>query len=105
METDQIERLLAHDPLMCLYTVTAEIVETYPFALVCNTHNADQPGEHWVAVYVDEECGDYFDPYGQPPQHIEFTNFMNEHCSEGCLTSVYCRALYLPFAVSTASLS
>ena len=31
---------------------------------------------------MDEECGDYFDPYGQPPQHIEFTNFMNEHCSE-----------------------
>ena len=87
METDQIERLLAHDPLMCHYTVTAkdelpEIVETYPLALVCNTHNADQPGEHWVALYVDEECGDYFDPYGQPPQHIEFTNFMNEHCSE-----------------------
>ena len=87
METDQIERLLAHDPLMCHYTVTAkdelpEIVETYPFALVCNTHNAYQPGEHWVALYVDEECGDYFDPYGQPPQHIEFTNFMNEHCSE-----------------------
>ena len=68
METDQIERLLAHDPLMCHYTVTAkddlpEIVETYSFALVCNTHNADQPGEHWVAMYVDE-VGDYFDPYG-----------------------------------------
>ena len=26
--------------------------------------------------------GDYFDPYGLEPQHIEFTNFMNEHCSE-----------------------
>ena len=52
-----MERLLAHDPLMCHYTVAAkdelpEIVETYPFALVCNTHNADQPGEHWVALYV-----------------------------------------------------
>ena len=86
METDQIERLLARDPLMCHYTVTAkdelpEIVETYPVALVCNTHNADQPGEHWVAMYVDE-VGDYFDPYGQAPQHVEFTNFMNEHCSE-----------------------
>ena len=58
-----------------------EIVETYPFALVCNTHNADQPGEHWVAMYVDE-VGDYFDPYGQEPQHVEFANYMNEHCSE-----------------------
>ena len=85
-ETDQIERLLAHYPLMCHYTVTAkdelpEIVETYPFALVCNTHNADQPGEHSVAMYVDER-GDYFDLYGRKPKHIESTNFMNEHCSE-----------------------
>ena len=71
---------------MCHYTVSAkdeltEIVETYPFALVCNTHNADQPGKHWVALYVDE-VGDYFDPYGQAPQPVEFANFMNEHCSE-----------------------
>ena len=38
---------------MCHYTVTAkdklpEIVETYPFALVCNTHNADQPGPNTI---------------------------------------------------------
>ena len=32
-------------------------------------------------MYVDER-GDYFDPYGRKPKHIEFTNFMNEHCSE-----------------------
>ena len=34
-----------------------------------------------MAMYVDE-VGDYFDPYGQAPQHVEFANFMNEHCSE-----------------------
>ena len=34
-------------------------------------------------MYVDSKRhGDYFDPYGLEPQHIEFTNFMNEHCSE-----------------------
>ena len=43
-----------------------------------NTHDGDQPEEHWVAMYVDE-IGDYFDPYVQNPQHIEF---MNEHCSQ-----------------------
>ncbi len=32
-------------------------------------------------MYVDE-IGDYFDPYGQNPQHAEFTDFMNEHCSQ-----------------------
>ena len=71
---------------MCHYTVTAkddlpEIANTYPFALVCNTHNADQPGIHWVAMNVDDR-GVYFDPYGLKPKHIDFTNFMNEHCSE-----------------------
>ena len=48
---------------------------------MCNTHDCDQPGEHWVATYVDE-IGDYFDPFGQMPQHAEFTNFMKEHCSQ-----------------------
>ena len=86
METDHISQLLARDPLMCHYEVVAKdtlpvVVSTYPSAFVCNTHDSDQPGEHWVAMYVDE-IGDYFDPYGQKPQHAEFTNFMNEHCSQ-----------------------
>ena len=34
-------------------------------------------------MYVDaERRGDYFDLYGLQPQHVEFANFMNEHCSE-----------------------
>ena len=78
--------MLSRDPIMCPYAVIAkdilpEVVSTYPSAFVCNTHNSDQPGEHWVAMCVDQR-GDYFDPYGQKPQHIEFTNFMIEHCSE-----------------------
>ena len=32
-------------------------------------------------MYVDE-CGDYFDLYGLEPEHTEFTNFMNKHCSK-----------------------
>ena len=89
MQTDEILHLLSRDPLMCrTYDVVAkdclpEIINTYPIAIVCNTHDADQPGEHWIAMYVDSKRhGDYFDPYGLQPQHIEFTNFMNEHCSE-----------------------
>ena len=86
MQPYRISRLLARHPLMCHYEVVAkdtlpEVVSTYPFAFVCNTHEGDKPGEHWVAIYVDE-IGDYFDPYGQKPQHAEFTNFMNGHCSQ-----------------------
>ena len=69
---------------MCHYEVVAKdtlpaVISTYPSAFVCNTHDGDQPGEHCVATYVDG-IGYYFDPYGQKPQHAEFTNFMNEHC-------------------------
>ena len=86
MQTDHISRLLARHLLMCHYEVVAketlpEVISSYPFAFVCNTHEGDTPGEHWVAKYVDE-IGDYFDPYGQKPQHAEFTNFMNGHCSQ-----------------------
>ena len=38
---------------MCHYEVVAkdtlpEVVYTYPSAYVCNTHDGDKPGEHWV---------------------------------------------------------
>ena len=106
METDHISQLLARDPLVCHYEVVAkdtlpEVVSTYPSAFVCNTHDSDQPGEHWVAMYVDE-IGDYFDPYGQKPQHAEFTNFMNEHCPQWSSND---HILQSPFVVNTASLS
>ena len=68
MQTDEISHLLSRDPLMCrTYDVVAKdslpdiIVDTYPTAIVCNTHDSDRPGEHWVALYVDtERRGDYF---------------------------------------------
>ena len=89
MQTDEISHLLSRDPLMCrTYDVVAKdslldiIVDTYPAAIVCNTHDSDRPGEHWVAMYVDtERRGDYFDSYGLQPQHVGFVDFMTEHCS------------------------
>ena len=41
---------------MCYYEVVAK--DTLPEV---TTHDSDQPGEHWVAMYVDE-IGDYFRP-------------------------------------------
>ena len=71
---------------MCPYDVVAkdtlpEVVATYPSVFMCTTHDGNKPGEHWIAIYVDD-IGDYFDPYGLQPEHVEFTNFMKEHCSE-----------------------
>ena len=89
MQTNEISHLLSRDPLMCrTYDVVAKdslsdiIIDTYPAAIVCNTHDSDRPGEHWVAMYVDtERRGDYFDSYGLQPQHVGFVDFMTEHCS------------------------
>ena len=71
MNTDHIERAICQDP-------SAEAIFTgvyardklpksikYPAAMVWNTDPADQPGEHWVAAYFNEDgIGEYFDSYG-----------------------------------------
>ena len=45
-------------------------------AFVCNTHDADKPGQHWIVLYIDGDHGEYFDSYGLPPLHTTF------HCVE-----------------------
>ena len=88
MQTDEISHLLSRDPLMCrTYDVVAKdslsdiIVDTYPAAIVCNTHDSDRPGEHWVAMYVDNERrGDYFDSYGLQPLQSPLSTVCGQYC-------------------------
>ena len=47
--------------------------------IVCNTDPHDRPGEHWVAMYVDGERGEFFDSFGRPPTGV-FKDFMNFNC-------------------------
>ena len=28
-------------------------IDAFPVAFVCNTHDGDEPGEHWIALCVD----------------------------------------------------
>ena len=78
METDQIERLLAHDPLMCHYTVTAK--DEHPKSskptrllwFVIHTTPINQENIGWSCTWTRSD--------GQAPQHVEFANYMNEHC-------------------------
>ena len=54
-----------------------------PVAFVFNTDDGDEPGEHWIALYIDADGrGDYFCSYGLLPRHAAFRTFMNEHYSE-----------------------
>ena len=44
-----------------------------PGCLVANLDKTNQPGSHWVAIYVREDrTGVYFDPFGpdHPPKHL-----------------------------------
>ena len=90
------------------YTVIAkddlpEIVETYPFALVCNTHNAVQPGEHWVATWTRSATTSIRTDKNRNTSSSRtiWTNI----AQSGQLIIVHYRALYLPFVVNTASFS
>ncbi len=57
-----------------------------PIGIVINTDSSDEPGEHWVAVYIDRNgIGEYFDSFGLPPLHKEITDFMHENCPQGWL--------------------
>ena len=56
----------------------ATIDGVLPAAFVCNTDDGDEPGEHWIALYLAANGrGDYL-----PPRHAAFRTFINEHCSE-----------------------
>jgi len=51
--------------------------------LVCNTDPSTMPGEHWIAIYVDDDghYGEYFDSLGRAHTQ-QFEHYMNEHCRE-----------------------
>ena len=56
--------------------------------LVCNTDKSGETGEHWVAIYVDDDAryGEYFDPLGLAPAAV-FEHYMNEHCRDWIFNS------------------
>lgn len=89
MDTAQIERLLAADA----YTRTVvrgvlpkdglptTPMTTYPAAFVCNTHSSNEPGQHWICMFIAKDGrGEYFDSYGLPPRHDEFVDFLQSNC-------------------------
>lgn len=50
--------------------------------IVINTDHSLGPGAHWVAVYIKNGQGEYFDSYGRIPQ-IEITRFLDNVCYAG----------------------
>jgi hypothetical protein len=47
--------------------------------IVCNTDPHDKPGQHWIAMYFDDDRGEYFDSFGRAPTRV-FKDYLNRHC-------------------------
>jgi hypothetical protein len=68
--------------------VLSDVMETWskvrlpttPRMLVCSSDPSTKPGQHWIAIYVDENGhGEYFDTYGrQPNEHLLVRNVINK---------------------------
>ena len=49
----------------------------FPCGLVANTDPSGQPGEHWVAFFIDSsgKSVEYFDSFGMPPVNCDLFKF------------------------------
>jgi len=80
--------------------------------MVCNTDKSDKPGEHWIAIYVDDDgrYGEYFDPLGRAPISV-FERYMNVHCRDWIynrkqlesVTSRFCGHYCVCFCIARSS--
>ena len=48
-----------------------------PIAMILNTDNSSKPGEHWVALFIeDNNQAEYFDSFGFKPLCCEIKEFL-----------------------------
>jgi len=51
----------------------------YPSAFVVNTKPISHPGEHWFAIYYNEDKeAIFFDSYGQHPNYYKMVSYLNK---------------------------
>ena len=83
MNTYELERAIGNYVKRFDGVFASDRLPTKPRLLVCNTDPSDMPGEHWIAIYVDDDghYGEYFDSLGRAPNRL-FKHYMNEHCRE-----------------------
>ena len=83
MNTHQLESVIRRHVKLFDGVFSSDRLPSQPRLLVSNTDASDMPGEHWVAIYVDDDrrYGEYFDSLGRRPS-ATFERYMNEHCRE-----------------------
>ena len=83
MNTHQLESVVRRHVKRFDGVFSSDRLPSQPRLLVSNTDPSHMPGEHWIAIYVDDDgrYGEYFDSLGRRPTAI-FERYMNEHCRE-----------------------
>jgi hypothetical protein len=52
-----------------------------PIGLIANTAPKTNPGDHWIAIFIDEKKhGYYFDSFGRPPLVPSILTFLRKNC-------------------------
>jgi hypothetical protein len=80
MNTTQIERILCGEKRF-QGVFSLDTLPSHPRMLICNTDPSTKPGNHWIAIYIDDNGrGEYFDSFGRAP-NAHFEHYMNTNCA------------------------
>ena len=55
------------------------IVKYYPSSFIVNTDKNNQPGTHWVAIYMTEKTCFFFDSFGESIQEYDIKFFLKQY--------------------------
>ena len=85
MDNYDLLRVILRDPVLSLTFVGSyandrlPVTVQRPAGLIINTQNSDQPGQHWVAVYIPNSgYGVYFDSLGGAPS-VQVKQFLERN--------------------------
>jgi len=75
VNSDEIERFLRARVRDFDGVFSIDNLPDDPHLLVCNTDPSYKPGRHWIAIYIEDGRGEFFDSFGHRP-NIEFEHYM-----------------------------
>jgi len=67
---DQIAEFFKNEPKFAGVIAADQILDLpkkLPMGFVMNKDASDEPGSHWIGVYISGDSVEYFDPLAEPP--------------------------------------
>ena len=91
MDSNQLNRVMKSDRMGSIFfrgvfpadRFRDQTVAKLPSGYIINTDPSDEPGSHWVAVYVNgtasNPIGEFFCSYGESPETYNFKNWIESN--------------------------